>query len=107
MTRAHHLFECQGDKLAGSLDSGDKTTGLLIVSGGNEIRSGAHNGMAKLAQRISNKGFPVFRYDRRGIGDSSGENEGFLSTADDIAAAVKEFRRLHTSSNRIVAFRKL
>ena len=104
MTRSHLGFACQDEMLAGTLDSGHKTTGLLIVSGGNEIRSGAHSGMAKLADLISDEGFPVFRYDRRGIGDSSGENNGFLSTEADIAAAVKEFRELQFSVNRIVTF---
>ena len=60
--------------------------------------------MAKLADRISDDGFPVFRYDRRGIGDSSGKNMGFLSTEADIAAAVEEFRRLHSSIRKIFAF---
>jgi hypothetical protein len=32
-------FDCAGDMLVGTLDEGEGTTGLLIVSGGNEIRS--------------------------------------------------------------------
>src|SRR3546814_5070051 len=75
-------------------------TGLLIVSGGNELRSGAHRGMAKLAARLSRDGFPVFRFDRRGVGDSEGENGGFLSSGPDIAEEVAAFLRRseeHTS----------
>jgi len=34
--------------LAGTLDAGDRSTGLLIVSGGNEIRVGAHRGIGDL-----------------------------------------------------------
>src|SRR3546814_3198101 len=50
----HHLtFACEGAALAATLDEAPGTTGLLIVSGGNEIRSGAHRGMAMLAQRIA------------------------------------------------------
>ena len=85
-------FRCTGDTLLGTLDGAPGRTGLLIVSGGNEIRIGAHRGMALLAQRIAEAGHPVFRFDRRGIGDSTGENRGFESSAEDIAAAAAAFR---------------
>ena len=42
-------FACEGETLVGSLDQASGSTGLLIVSGGNEIRAGAHRGMATLA----------------------------------------------------------
>ncbi|MDB5703153.1 MAG: hydrolase 1, exosortase system-associated [Sphingomonas bacterium] len=96
-------FPCAGDTLIGSLDEGAATTGLLIVSGGNEIRMGAHRGMASLAARLASAGTPVFRYDRRGIGDSTGENRGFLESAPDIAAAAATFAA-ETGIRRIVAF---
>ena len=89
--------------LAGTLDTSDRSTGLLIVSGGNEVRMGAHRGMASLAARLAATGTPVFRYDRRGIGDSSGENRGFLESAPDIAAAAATFAA-ETGIRRMVAF---
>lgn len=85
-------FDCDGDRLAATLDHAEGRTGLLIVSGGNEIRIGAHRGMALLAQRVAAAGHPVLRYDRRGIGDSEGENRGFLESAEDIATAAQAFR---------------
>jgi len=85
-------FPCAGDTLVGTLDAAAGTTGLLIVSGGNEIRCGAHRGMAVLAARVAAAGHPVFRYDRRGIGDSTGENHGFLSAGPDLFAAAAAFR---------------
>lgn len=98
-------FPCAGETLAGTLDEGAGTTGLLIVSGGNEIRVGAHRGMALLAQRVAAEtGAPVLRYDRRGIGDSTGENGEFLTTKEDIAAAVAAFRAEVPHLTRIVAF---
>lgn len=102
--RQHFTFTCTGETLAATLDSADGTSGLLIVSGGNEIRSGAHAGMAALAAEIAAAGHPVLRYDRRGIGDSSGENAGFESSADDIAAAVAAFRARCPQVTRLVAF---
>ena len=97
-------FDCLGDRLVGTLDEADGTTGLLIVSGGNEIRSGAYAGQAAMAQHFAAGGHPVFRYDRRGVGDSEGLNKGFESSADDIAAAVAAFRNTAPRLNRLVAF---
>lgn len=96
-------FDCDGDRLAGTLDHAEGHTGLLIVSGGNEIRIGAHRGMALLAQRVAAAGYPVLRYDRRGIGDSAGENCGFMNSADDMAAAARTFRQA-LPVERIVGF---
>lgn len=101
----HQLtFPCEGAALAATLDEASGTTGLLIVSGGNEIRSGAHRGMAMLAQRIAAAGHPVFRFDRRGIGDSEGENGGYESSAPDIAAAIAAFRASAPHLTLIIAF---
>lgn len=86
-------FPCDGETLIGTLDAAPGTTGLLIVSGGNEIRCGAHRGMALLAERIAAAGHPVFRYDRRGIGDATGDNRGFLTSGPDLAAAASAFRQ--------------
>lgn len=101
----HQLsFDCEGAALAASLDDAAGTTGLLIVSGGNEIRSGAHRGMAMLAQRVAAAGYPVFRFDRRGIGDSEGANGGFESSGPDISAAIAAFRGAAPHVTRIIGF---
>ncbi len=94
-------FPCEGETLVASLDEGAGTTGLLIMSGGNEPRMGAHRGMALLAGRL---GVPVFRFDRRGVGDSSGANGGWASSAPDIAAALAAFRREVPQITRLVGF---
>lgn len=86
-------FRCNGATLLGTLDEAPGRTGLLIVSGGNELRMGAHRGMARLAERLAEAGHPVFRFDRRGIGDSEGDNGGFESSCPDIAHAAAAFRR--------------
>jgi exosortase A-associated hydrolase 1 len=97
-------FPCAGETLAATFDEASGTTGLLIVSGGNEIRIGAHRGMAELAATVAAAGHPVFRYDRRGIGDSTGENNGFESTAEDIREAAAAFRQAAPHLTRIAAF---
>jgi exosortase A-associated hydrolase 1 len=103
MTRRHLTFACEGSMLVGSLDEGPATSGLLIVSGGNEVRSGPWNGQAQLAAQIAEAGFPVFRFDRRGVGDSDGPNGEFRSSAPDIAAAVAAFRDACPHITRIIA----
>ena len=96
-------FPCSGEMLAGTLDTAPGRTGLLIVSGGNELRTGAHRGMALLAAAVAGAGHPVLRFDRRGIGDSTGRNEGYRSSAPDIAAAAATLRE-QGGVARIVAF---
>ncbi len=104
MTRLPLSFGCGSLTLAGTLDTAPGVTGLLIVSGGNEIRSGAFSGQARLAQQIAGKGFPVFRFDRRGIGDSQGENRGFRKSARDIEAALEAFRAMAPQVERVIGF---
>ncbi len=106
MTRRHLTFACEGETLVGTLDIGaaSGSSGLLLVSGGNELRSGAWNGQAQLAARLADAGFPVFRYDRRGVGDSEGENPTFRHSGPDIAAAAQAFRAAVPHVSRVVAF---
>lgn len=104
VTRSFHRIACESDMLAATLDGGSGPTALLMVSGGNEIRSGAHSGMARLAQYLAQQGFPVLRYDRRGIGDSTGENKGFLESGTDIKAAVTFLRQEQPELKSVIAF---
>jgi exosortase A-associated hydrolase 1 len=107
MTRRVVAFPCGGAKLYGMLDCGAAhgATGLLIVSGGTEIRAGAAAGQAALAARLAEAaGVPVFRFDRRGIGDSEGENHGWRGSRDDIAAALGSFRAALPGLRRVVGF---
>ncbi len=104
MTRRHVAFDCEGSLCVGTLDDASGSTGLVIVSGGNELRSGAWNGQALLAARLAAAGFPVFRFDRRGVGDSEGANGGFRSSKADIAAALAAFRSEASQITRVFAF---
>ncbi|BBC72965.1 hydrolase 1, exosortase A system-associated [Altererythrobacter sp. B11] len=105
MSRRHLTFPCGGETLVGTLDEapGAHAAGLLLVTGGNETRAGAFAGQAHIAAEIAAAGFPVFRFDRRGTGDSTGENTGFLHSGPDIAAALVAFRAECPGLTRMVA----
>lgn len=95
------------DQIFASLDVPDdrsSKSALIIVSGGNEIRSGSHNSQSQMAQYMSAKGYYVLRYDRRGVGDSQGENTGFENSRDDILAATKFMRDTIGPEAKISAF---
>ncbi len=102
--RRHFQFPCSGEQLSGTVDEAISPVGLLIVSGGNEVRAGAFGGQAQLAAKIAASGFPVMRFDRRGVGDSTGENGGYRTSGPDIAAALEAFRAEASGLSRVVAF---
>jgi exosortase A-associated hydrolase 1 len=104
MTRRHFTFTCEGVQLVGTLDEAAGENALLIVSGGNEVRAGAWNGQARLAASIAAQGFPVLRFDRRGVGDSEGDNHGFRSNGPDIRAALAALRTECPHVRRVVGF---
>ena len=103
MSRRHVTFDCEGSRLIGTFDEAEGETGLLLVTGGNELRAGAWNGQALLAARIAGEGFPAFRFDRRGCGDSEGPNGLFRSSAPDLAAALAAFRAACSQLTRVIA----
>lgn len=98
-------FPCEGAMLCATLDlpEGTPTTGLLIVSGGNEIRSGAWGSHARIAEGAVAQGYAAFRFDRRGVGESEGANGGFQSSAPDLATAIAAFRAAVPSMKRVIA----
>lgn len=104
--RRHLTFPCGHDTLVGTLDmeAATGTTGVLLVSGGREIRAGSWGGQAQLAARLAAAGVPVLRYDRRGVGESEGRDPGFLHTREDIAAALAAFHAAVPSLRRVFAF---
>lgn len=86
------IIECDGDRLGASLDEADGSTGILIVTGGTQTRIGSHRLFERLAAAFAEAGHPCLRFDRRGVGDSEGEDPDFRGNAHDIAAAATAFR---------------
>lgn len=104
MSRRLILFSCAGETLVGTLDEAPGSVGLLLVSGGNEVRSGPFAMQARLAAEIAGHGFSVLRFDRRGVGDSTGANRGFAESGADLSAALAALRAHCPALERIVGF---
>jgi len=97
-------FDCDGSALGASLDSAGGETGLLLVTGGTQTRIGSHRMYERLARALAQAGWPCFRYDRRGVGDSEGEDPDFRDSGPDLAAAAAAFRREQPQLKRLLGF---
>lgn len=97
-------FDCEGCALGASLDPAEGTTGLLLVTGGTQTRIGSHRMYERLAAALAAAGWPCFRYDRRGVGDSEGEDPDFRDSGPDLAAAAAAFRREQPQLGRLLGF---
>ena len=97
-------FDCESCALGASLDPAEGTTGLLFVTGGTQTRIGSHRMYERLAGALAGEGWPCFRFDRRGVGDSEGEDPDFRGSGPDLAAAAAAFRREQPQLARLVGF---
>lgn len=87
-------FECSGESLIGIVHVPDspKNRGVLaIVAGGPQYRGGCCRQLVQMARSLSSEGFPVMRFDYRGLGDGSGEYKGFLDIGPDLYVAIDTF----------------
>ncbi|MBR9910181.1 MAG: hydrolase 1, exosortase A system-associated [Gammaproteobacteria bacterium] len=66
----------------------DRKIGVVVVVGGAQYRVGSHRMFVSLARNLAAAGCSVLRFDRRGTGDSWGEDPGFEDCNEDIQAAV-------------------
>jgi exosortase A-associated hydrolase 1 len=95
-------FACEGAALGATLDGAAGATGLLFAVGGSQTRIGSHRMFERLGKALAEKGYPAFRFDRRGVGDSEGVEPGWRGSGPDLAAAAAAFRRAAPGVERIV-----
>lgn len=86
-------FECDGEPLLGVLavPAVLQSVGVLVVVGGPQYRVGSHRQFVLLARTLAAAGYPVLRFDHRGMGDSGGEPPGFEMLDADVGAALDAF----------------
>jgi exosortase A-associated hydrolase 1 len=98
------LMPCEGDTMLGvlALPEQSDALGLVIVVGGPQTRVGSHRQFVLLARRLAAAGYPVLRFDYRGMGDSAGETKAFDQIDQDIATAVDALQRACPDAQRVV-----
>lgn len=85
------VFDCAADRLFGILhlpSSNPRPLGVLIVVGGPQYRAGSHRQFVLMARALAASGYPVLRFDHRGIGDSDGAPRSFEDLDLDVRAAL-------------------
>ncbi len=90
VTESAVVFRCMQQSLIGvvSMPEVPGSRGIVIVVGGPQYRIGSHRQFVLLARMLAGEGYPVLRFDYRGMGDSGGEAQPFDDIGDDIDAAV-------------------
>ncbi|HMC14226.1 MAG TPA: hydrolase 1, exosortase A system-associated [Albitalea sp.] len=98
------VFECAGDTLVGVLSkpTAPLATAVVVVVGGPQYRAGSHRQFVLLAHALAQAGFPVLRFDVRGMGDSSGVARSFESIGDDIGCALAALHQAMPGIERVV-----
>lgn len=89
------LFSCLGDTLLGIVAKPERAskTGVIVIVGGPQYRTGSHRQFVLLSRALAAGGYPVLRFDYRGMGDSEGQQRDFQSVSPDIAAAIDALQR--------------
>lgn len=99
------VFPCNNDELMGVIHRGSKRRGVVIVvAGGPQYRAGAHRQFVSLARRLAGLGYPVLRFDLRGMGDSGGTHLGFQHSQPDIRAAIDTLIAREPAVQEVVLF---
>ena len=79
-----------------------RDTAVVVVVGGPQYRAGSHRQFVLLARRLAADGWPVLRFDARGMGDSDGAMRGFETLDDDVGAAIDALLRAMPGLRRVV-----
>jgi len=97
-------FACQGEMLTGILSQPEHAsdTTVIVVVGGPQYRVGSHRQFLQLARHLSRQGYPVLRFDGRGMGDSGGLLRSFDEIDDDIGAAIGAITARHSNSKIVL-----
>ncbi len=83
-------FTCEQETLFGILAAPEKPSalGVIVIVGGPQYRAGSHRQFVLLARALATAGYPVLRFDYRGMGDSSGNQRDFSAVSADVQSAI-------------------
>lgn len=98
------FFVCAGHSLLGifSRPKAVADTGVIVLVGGPQYRVGSHRQFVLLSRTLASAGYPVLRFDYRGMGDSEGEARGFQEVSGDIEAAIDAMQNLMPSVKNVI-----
>lgn len=98
------VFSVANEEMLGiaALPESPADCGVLIAVGGPQYRVGSHRQFLLLSRRLAAEGYPVFRFDYRGMGDSEGAMRSFENVSEDIGAAIGAFQELCPGIRRFV-----
>jgi len=97
-------FACENETLFGILARPEQPAdlGIVVVVGGPQTRVGSHRQFVLLARALAAAGYPVLRFDVRGMGDSTGAQRSFEHITPDIAAAIDALQEQCPAVRRVV-----
>lgn len=97
MSEQTFTIPCGGTELIAILhrpDGAMRRSGIVIVVGGGpQYRVGGHRQLVLWARALCAAGYPVLRFDYRGMGDTAGEFKGFTQVDDDLRSAVDRLQQ--------------
>ena len=104
------IFDCEDERLVGILHlpqtasepEAPADTAVIVIVGGPQYRAGSHRQFVLLARALASAGYPVLRFDYRGMGDSSGAVRNFEQVSEDIKAAIDRLQQRLPSVQRVV-----
>jgi uncharacterized protein len=89
-------FNCAHEALVGILTEPEAaicSVAVIVIVGGPQYRVGSHRQFVLLSRALAAGGYPVLRFDYRGMGDSSGALQDFSEVTKDIGAAIDVMQR--------------
>ena len=101
------LISCRGETLVGILHVPQQQAadlGVVIVVGGPQYRVGSHRQFVIAARALAASGYPVLRFDYRGMGDNAAGLQDFEKADEDIRAAVDALLASAPGVRRVVLF---
>lgn len=97
-------FPCENDTLFGILARPEQPSdiGIVVIVGGPQTRVGSHRQFVLLSRALAAAGYPVLRFDMRGMGDSTGAQNNFETVTPDIKGAIDTLQSYYSDVRRIV-----
>lgn len=84
------VFDCADESLVGvaSVPARPREVGVVMIVGGPQYRVGSHRQFVLVARHLASHGIACFRFDNRGMGDSTGAFRDFEVIEEDVGEAV-------------------